>query len=175
MGKITLTIDDYLVPQNDRREVIEIIKKIGIENEIWECDTHSMGGVSWFPTDFIIAIAGLTAAGFLSALGEDAYNQLKNKIKKILSSNKAMNEMIYYLYISFEIKDITLYFEVNVTTVSIIDIALEKMISDFDMITEEVARLIQFNPEKITGKFSSVTFIFDDEENKWIISHFNKH
>lgn len=175
MNKITLTIDDYLVSENDRKEIIGFIKKAGIENEIWECDTHSRGGLTWFPTDLIIAVVGLTAAGFFSALGENLYKKLKNKIKEVLSADKSMNEMIYYSYISFENKGITLYFEMNRMTTDSVDVAFDKIISDFEIITNEVDRLVEFNPEKITGKFDSITFTFDDEENKWIIAHFNKH
>ena len=85
-------------------------------------------------------------------------HKLKINLKINLNSTKLF-------HISFKTKNVVLYFEINIMTVYSIDVALDKMISDFEMIEKEVNRLIEFNPEKITGKFRSITFIFDDEEN----------
>ena len=169
MKKIELLLDDHLVSGSDREDLKEIIKKSGIKSSISECDTHAMGGISWFPTDLIITIFDYTAMGFFGALGLTLYKQLKNKIKDIVFKNK-----VEAVYISFDLLKVRIYFEINrFMRKDEFDIAFNKIESDFEFIANEINRLIDYNPEGITGKFNSITFIFDVQEKKWIISHFN--
>jgi hypothetical protein len=93
----------------------------------------------------------------------------------MLSAQKSYGEMIEFFYISFELDNINLYFKFDKITSYLVENSFDKIFSDFDLIEKEVKRLIDFRPNKITGEFNSITFIFDDEENKWIIAHFNKH
>ena len=175
MGKVTLTLDDFLLDKRDKKDLVAIINKFQVKSEVCECDTHAKGGINWFPTDAILLVVGLTAAGFFAELGKDLYTQLKNKIKVMLSAQKSYGEMIEFFYISFELDNINLYFKFDKITSYLVENSFDKIFSDFDLIEKEVKRLIDFRPNKITGEFNSITFIFDDEENKWIIAHFNKH
>lgn len=176
MEKISLSLDEGLIPKNDREEIINLIKKAkNVDVAIFEGDLGASGGMAWTPRDLVIAASGLTMAGFLAALGEDIYKLLKERVKKILSASRPFNEMIDCSYISFDLGNIILFFEVNRITVQSIDRAYEKIITDFHEITREVERLIKFKPEKLTGKIDSITFIFDDLEDQWIIAHFNKY
>ena len=115
------------------------------------------------------------AAGFFAALGKDLYIQLRDRIKKLLSEDQPKAGAIYYSYLAFDIGSTVLYFEVDRINVYSIDRAYEKIIEDFPIIKKEVERLIQFKPNKLTGKFDSITFIFDDLDDQWIIAHFNKY
>jgi hypothetical protein len=174
MARISISLDNYLISGNDRKEIINIIKKTNVETDISEGDLGSKGGIYWFPTDLIILIVGLTASGFFKALGEDAYEKLKNKIKKLLTYKKETDNPIRNAFLSFEADGIVLYFEINWDTVECIDKALKKLAVDYPVIEQEIRRLIEFNPKKITGSFSSITFIFDVIDEQWIIAHFNK-
>src|SRR3989339_268315 len=157
MSKIKISLD-YSIPKEDRKKLISIVKKADAGAEVTEGDLSAMGGITWYPRDLIIFVASLTAAGFFAALGKDLYIQLRDRIKKLLSEDQPKAGAIYYSYLAFDIGSTVLYFEVDRINVYSIDRAYEKIIEDFPIIKKEVERLIQFKPNKLTGKFDSITF-----------------
>lgn len=173
MVKIQLSLDDYLIDKQDCIEIIDIIKKTTVDTDVYEGPMGEMGGISWFPRDLIILIIGMTAGGFFSAMGKDLYNKLKIKFKLLLSQFTSRESSISTAYLAYEINKLTLYFEFNRDILGYVDLAFDKLKSDYPQIEKEVIRLLEFKPQILTGSFSSITFIFDIIDKQWIIAHFN--
>lgn len=176
MQKVKISIDDFLVIDQDRKDLVKILKqRDDIEIEYSEHDTHAMGGMIWFPTDLIIEIVGLTIAGFFGAIGGEIYQQLKNKIKEILSRDATLdNPGVDWAFLVCEVGGKKVYFEFDKNLIDSYDAAFEKMLSDFPSITRDLIKFFEFGPKKLFGSFSSVTFVFDWEENRWVLAHLNK-
>lgn len=176
MQKVKISIDDFLVIDQDRKDLVKILKQRGdIEIEYSEHDTHAMGGMAWFPTDLIIEIVGLTIAGFFGAIGGEVYQQLKNKVKEILNHEATIdNPGIDWVFFVCEVEGKKVYFEFDKHLIDSYDIAFEKMLSDFPSIVQELIKFFEFGPKRLFGDFSSVTFVFDWEENHWVLAHLNK-
>ncbi len=174
MSKVYVLLDDFLIPEKTRKELEKVLSSPAFNTEIEEADTHAMGGLNWFPTDLIIQITGLTVAGFFGAIGGDAYSKLKEIVKNLLDKNSESSPGINNAYLCFELEKIDLYFEFNKITIGSIDSSFRILQDQFNEILIEINRLLDFDPKKLTGEFNSITFIFDEIENKWIITHFNK-
>jgi translation elongation factor EF-1beta len=172
MEKIEISLDEYIIKENDRKEIIGFFSNIK-NKEITECDTHGKGGFNWFPIDLVIIIIGFTASGFFQEIGKDAYLKLKSKIKELLYKQNNI-EKIRYANIAFEIKGKVIYFTFEDTLIeSNYDIAFEKIFSDFEDMSSKIEKLIESHPEELFGNFESMTMKFDEEENRWVIGWFN--
>jgi hypothetical protein len=171
MRSLEISIDEYLVKEKDRKEILGLLG--GIKKKITICDTHGKGGMNWFPIDIIIIIIGFTASGFFQEIGRDVYIKLKSKIKELLYKKNDI-EKISYANIAFEIENKVVYFTFEDTLLEEnYDIAFEKIFSEFDELNIIITRLIRNKPEELFGKFESITMKFDEEENRWIIGWFN--
>jgi hypothetical protein len=131
--------------------------------------------MSWIASDLIIKFGDLVIAGFVGAIGNEIYKKLKNKIKDILRRGYLLGKSgIRFTYFVFMVNDIRLYFEFDKSMLDTFDLAFEKMFSENSLIQTEFLRFYDFNPKPLFGEFSSVTFIYDTEEGRWLISHLNK-
>lgn len=172
MEKIDISLDEYLIKETDRKELIGFFNGIK-DKEITECDTHAKGGLNWFPIDLIIAIIGISATGFLQEIGKDVYAKLKQKIKDLLYSKQA--EKIRYANIAFEVKGKVVYFMFeDMLFENNFDIAFEKIFSEYEQTAEKIEGFIESNPAELFGYFESITMKYDEEENRWIIGWLNK-
>ncbi len=168
MTKINVFLDKFLIGQKDLQELKELLKNCEAKVDISEGDTHATGGMSWFPTDLIIVAFGLTASGFLAALGKDLYKKLKQKLITILKRPNGIS----HFYLAFDLSFLQFYFEVSLVYSKDPNYAIDKILTDFSIIVQEAKRIKKMRLKSI-GKFESITYFFNEEEDRWLIKHFN--
>jgi len=174
MKKIELRLSEDLITEKDRKYLSNIFKKIKNNISVEEGGVGEAGGIAWFPTDLIIMAFGLTAAGFFAALGDDLYKKLKKKLISILKEEKRTARKISHFYIAFENKNMALYFEVFEFFSENLDHAVDKIEIDYPILLREALKIKKADYYSV-GKFESITYNFNEDEDRWIISHFNTY
>jgi hypothetical protein len=174
MINVNLILDEYLLSENDRLDLKNIFIESKIKPNIFEGDTHAKGGIIWFPTDLIVLVIGMTAAGFFAALGKDIYKKLKIKLIKILEEEKPFDKKVSQLYFAFDHPKIRLYFVVSESYSDKLDYSIDKIANDYPLLLKEALDIKALNIKSI-GSFESIAYYFDEDEDRWIIAHFNKY